>query len=154
MKIIHNLESHEKYLKFNLRCTIIFANSIASNFCSLVLGLMESTRGFEGVQSGVDEVATIKSTCETFWTWEVFCWQVLLLWDLGAVLLICSLINQIFLKSLFGIFNLFSLSWEWSWDHIFPFDLSIIVLDSSVYLCVKFSIFSHFFKSFMFESLH
>ena len=143
-----------KYLKFNLRCTIIFANSIPSYICSLIFGLMESTWGFEGIQSSVDEVSSIESSSERFWTWEVFCWQVFFLWHLGAVLLIGSLINQIFLKSLFGIFNLISDCWEWSWDHIFPFDLSIIILNSSVYLCVKFSIFSHFFKSFMFKSFH
>ena len=97
---------------------------------------MEATWGFEGVQAGIDEVATVESSREALWSWEVFRWQILFLRDLGAVLLISCLIDKVLLKRLFRVLDVFSISGEVSWDDIFSLDLSVIVLDSSVDLGV------------------
>ena len=121
---------------------------------SLIFTLVNSVWSLESVQSGVDEVSTVECSSERFGSWVVFIWQVLLLWDFRAVLLVRGHVQQILFQCLFWVLDFFGLSWEVSWDNILLLYLCHIILDSSVDLCIELSIFSHFFQSLVFVGFH
>ena len=112
---------------------------------SLIHVGVDPARSQEGVEAGVDEVASIEGAGETLWSWEEFGWQVLLLWDLCAILLVGSLVDEVLLQSLFWILDLISFGWELTWNYIFTLNLLIVVFNSTVDLSIELTMFSHFF---------
>ena len=112
---------------------------------SLIHGRVDPARSQEGVEARVDEVASVEGAGETLWSWEEFGWQVLLLWDLCAILLVGSLIDEVLLESLFWVLDLISFGWELAWNYIFTLYLLIVVFNSTVDLSIELTMFSHFF---------
>ena len=106
------------------------------------------------IETSIDEIASIEGSSEALRSWEVFCWEIFLLWLLWAVWLIGSLIDEIFLKSLLWVFNFVSIGWELPWDHILTLNLCIIVFNSSINLGVELTMLPHFFQSFVLECSH
>ena len=113
--------------------------------------MVDSARRLEGVETSVNEVASVESASEALRSWEVLGRQVFLLRHFSAILLVRCLVDQVLLKSLLWVFDFVSVCRELSWNHILALDLLIIVFDSSVHLCVKLTVLPHFFQGLVLE---
>ena len=113
--------------------------------------MVESARRLEGVETGVNEVASVECASEALWSWEELGRQVFLLRHFSAILLVRCLVDQVLLKGLFWVFDFVSVCRELSRNHILALDLLIIVFDSSIHLCVKFAMLPHFFQGLVLE---
>ena len=113
---------------------------------SLIHGRVDPARSQEGVEASVDEVASVESAGETLWSWEEFGWQVLLLCDLCAILLVGSLVDEVLGQRLRRILDLLGLRGEAPRHDISLLNLSSVALDSSVDLRVELAVLTHFLE--------